>query len=44
MTEWRRIKNGVVEVYEDEKFMGYYDTLDEYNDEKRRNEEKEEAE
>lgn len=44
MTEWERTKNGKVAIYEDDEFMGIYDTVHEYNEEKRRKEEEEEGE
>ena len=43
MTIWKH-KNGYVAVYEDGIFVGNYDTIEEYHDEKRKKEQKEEAE
>ena len=43
MTEWK-YRNGYVEIYEDGIFVGNYDTIEEYHDEKRKKEQKEEAE
>lgn len=44
MTEWKRLKNGIVEIYDDNEFMGYYDSVHEYNKEKRQKEQEEEVE
>ena len=43
MTTWK-YKNGYVEVYENGIFVGNYDTVKEYYDEKRKKEQEEEAE
>ena len=43
MTIWKH-KNGYVAVYEDGIFVGNYDTIEEYHDEKRKKEQEEEAE
>ena len=37
-------KNGYVEVWKDEEFVGNYDTIEEYHEEKRKKEQKEEVE
>ena len=37
-------KNGYVEVWKDGEFVGNYDTIEEYHDEKRKKEQKEEVE
>lgn len=42
METWKRNENGTVAVYEDGNFIGNYDTLSEYHEEKRREEEQEE--
>ena len=39
-----KYRNGYVEVYEDDIFVGNYDTVKEYYDEKRKKEQEEEAE
>ena len=43
MTEWK-YRNGYVEVYENGIWAGNYDTIEEYHDEKRKKEQKEEVE
>ena len=43
MTMWKH-KNGYVEIYEDGIFVGNYDTIEEYHEEKRENEQEEEVE
>ena len=43
MTTWK-YRNGYVEVYEDGIFVGNYDTIEEYHDEKRKRKQEEEAE
>ena len=43
MTEWK-YRNGYVEAYEDGIWVGNYDTIAEYHDEKRKKEQKEEVE
>ena len=43
MTMWK-YKNGYVENYEDGIWVGNYDTIAEYNEEKRKKEQKEEVE
>ena len=43
MTIWK-YKNGYVEIYEDGIFVGNYDTIAEYHEEKRKNEQEEEVE
>ena len=43
MTTWKH-KNGYVEIYEDSIFVGNYDTIEEYHEEKRKKEQKEEVE
>ena len=43
MTEWK-YRNGYVEVYEDGIFVGNYDTIEEYHEEKRKKEQEEEVE
>ena len=43
MTMWK-YRNGYVEVYEDDIFVGNYDTIEEYHDERRKKEQEEEAE
>ena len=43
MTTWKH-KNGYVAVYEDGIFVGNYDTIEEYHEEKRKKEQEEEAE
>ena len=35
MTEWK-YRNGYVEVYENDIFVGNYDTIEEYHDEKKK--------
>ena len=35
MTEWK-YRNGYVEIYEDGIFVGNYDTIEEYHDEKKK--------
>ena len=42
MTE-QKYRNGYVTVYEDGIFVGNYDTIEEYHDEKRKKEQEEEA-
>ena len=37
-------KNGYMEVWIDEEFVGNYDTIEEYHDEKRKKEQEEEVE
>ena len=43
MTTWK-YRNGYVEVYENGIFVGNYDTIEEYHEEKRKKEQEEEAE
>ena len=43
MTEWK-YKNGYVAVYEDGIFVGNYDMIAEYQEEKRKKEQEEEVE
>ena len=43
MTEWK-YKNRYVAVYEDDIFVGNYDTIEEYHEEKRKKEQEEEVE
>ena len=43
MTEWK-YRNGYVEVYEDGIWVGNYDNVKEYHDEKRKKEQEEEVE
>ena len=43
MTTWK-YRNGYVAVYEDGIFVGNYDTVKEYHDEKRKKEQEEEVE
>ena len=43
MTMWK-YRNGYVEVYEDGIWVGNYDTIEEYHDEKRNKEQEEEVE
>ena len=43
MTTWKH-KNDYVEIYEDGIFVGNYDTIEEYHNEKRKKEQKEEVE
>ena len=43
MTTWK-YRNGYVEVYEDDIFVGNYDTIEEYQEEKRKKEQEEEVE
>ena len=43
MTEWK-YRNGYVEVYEDDIWVGNYDTIEEYQEEKRKKEQEEEVE
>ena len=43
MTTWK-YRNGYVAVYEDGIWVGNYDTIEEYHDEKRKKEQEEEAE
>ena len=43
MTMWK-YRNGYVEVYEDDIFVGNYDTVKEYHNEKRKKEQEEEVE
>lgn len=43
MTEWK-YRNEYVEIYEDGIWVGNYDTVKEYHDEKRKKEQEEESE
>lgn len=43
MTEWK-YRNGYVEIYENGIFVGNYDTIEEYHNEKRKKEQEEEVE
>ena len=43
MTMWK-YRNGYVEIYEGGIWIGNYDTIEEYQEEKRRKEQEEEAE
>ena len=43
MTTWK-YRNGYVEVYENGIFVGNYDTIEEYQEEKRKKEQEEEVE
>ena len=43
MTKWKH-RNGYVEVYENGIFVGNYDTVKEYQEEKRKKEQEEEVE
>ena len=43
MTIWK-YGNGYVEIYEDGIFVGNYDTIEEYHNEKRKKEQEEEVE
>ena len=43
MTMWK-YRNGYVEVYENGIFVGNYDTIEEYHDEKRKKEQEKEGE
>ena len=43
MTMWK-YRNGYVAVYEDGIFVGNYDTIEEYQEEKRKKEQEEEVE
>ena len=43
MTEWK-YRNGYVTVYEDDIFVGNYDTIEEYHEKKKKKEQEEEVE
>ena len=43
MTEWK-YRNGYLEIYKDGILVGNYDTIEEYDDKKRKKEQEEEAE
>ena len=43
MATWKH-RNGYVAVYEDDIFVGNYDTIEEYHEEKRKKEQEEEVE